>query len=242
MLKPSTLISSAIGMFALSAQAATINIMFHNGLTTVGNLDTAPDGTIVSAGSNGSDVWNNVANNGGDGLVFTGKALNFADGSGASGATLDVTAGTSTFNGGNANDDQIMMNGLYGFLSEVGGGGESLTINGLGSVFSSGYRITIYGEGPDDNAGNPRVMGYTIDGTTKTISDGGGFTGTFTEGEKFVVFDNLSLQDVTISMSATGGSGTRSLINGIIIESVPEPSSTALLGIGLCGFLLRRRR
>lgn len=224
---------------AASCHAATINIMFHNGGVTVANLDTAADGTVVSAGSNGSDTWNHVQNNGGDGLSFSGKTLNFADGTSATGVTLDVSAGYASFNSNYTNDDNVMMDGFYAF-----NGSESLTIHNLGSLFTGAYRVTIYGDSDANTTNGTRFMNYTIDSVTKTISDSGKFSGTFTEGVNYVVFDNLTLTDLTIIGGATGNGG-RSAINGMIIESiesVPEPSNLAMFGVAGLGLMLRRRR
>ncbi len=198
-------------VLACAANAEIINIMMHNGDTTFGRLNNVPDGNLVSAGTNGSDTWNNI-NRVVDTLVFSDKALDLSDGT-SSGATLDVASGFSHYvQVGTSNDDQVMMTGWYGINST-----ESFTVSGLSSAFTGdGYEVTIYG----DVAGD-RVMDYTIGSTTKTINDVGNFDGTFVEGERKVTFSGLTSSSFTITGNVTG----RSAISGIIIsKSLPADS------------------
>lgn len=235
LLLPMLLVGSAGLTF--EATGETINIAFHNGATTVGGFNTRPDGTLVSAGANGTDTWNNVQNNTGVGLSFTGFALSQADGTGTA-ATLDVTAGFATFNNngwGTQSDDYVMMEGWYGFRDN-----EFITISNLPSAFTSaGYTVAIYG---DANVTDGRVMDYVIGGTTKTLTDNNNFAGTFVEGgsgpgDNYVVFSGLNAASFTITGNTTNAG--RSAVNGIIIQAVPEPGSIAMLGLG--GLFVSRR-
>lgn len=216
--------------------ADTIKIAMHNGGFTVDGFNSQPDGTLVSAGTNGSDTWNNIQNNGGSGLSFTGFALSLEDGT-ASGATASASTGFAGFNNngwGSGTDDSVMMEGWYGFRTT-----ENMTISSLPSVFTTnGYNVTIYG----DSDVTSRTMNYTIAGSTKTIIDSGTFSGTFTEGSNFVTFTGLTSSNFTITGNDADTAG-RSAINGLVITAIPEPSSTALLlGLGGLALILRRRR
>jgi hypothetical protein len=218
---------SVLAAFAASAHAATINIAFHNGGTTVNAMTSRPGGTLVNTTA---ETWNNPANNAGVGLVFTNFALNDSAGA-ATGASLAAAAGASAFNNngwGTQSQDHVMMEGWYGLF-----GTESITISNLPTAFTSGgYTVTIYGD-----SASVRTMNYTIGGTTQTISDTGIFTGTFTT-ENSTTFNALGSAAFTIT--GNGAGTTRSAINGIVIQSIPEPTAPAL---GLAaGFLLLRRR
>lgn len=223
---------AAAGLVAGVAGADTINIAMHNGGTTVAGFNTEADGSLVSAGTNGSDTWNNPQNNGGVGPNFSGFALSLDDGT-ASGATLAANSGFTGFNNngwGGSGDDYVMMEGWYGFRDA-----ESLSVTGLGSAFTTnGYTVTIYGD-----PGQVRTMDYVIGGQTETIISTGVFSGTFTEGVDFVTFTGLTAADFTVTGNTTNSG--RSAINGIIIQSVPEPGSAALVAAGV-GLLMRRRR
>ncbi|MGB0992913.1 MAG: PEP-CTERM sorting domain-containing protein [Akkermansiaceae bacterium] len=215
--------------------AAQINIAMHNGGVTVTGMSPASNPTTQGSVVNTStDTWNNVANNGGAGTTFSGLALSLTDGS-ASGATLSANSGFTNFNNiawASNNKDWVMMEGWYGFV-----GSEHLTLSNLPAADANGYTVTIYG----DVAQN-RTMNYSINGgTAMTITDTGGYAGTF-NAENSVTFANIT---GTTTLAITGNaSGSRSAINGLTVQytPVPEPSSTALLGLGGLALILRRRK
>ncbi len=230
-----------IALFASSPTgfAAGIYIAMHNGGTTVNAMSTRPAGTVVDTSA---DTWNNPARNGsgapnlGLGLSFSAFALLDSTGA-ATGATLDVSSGFTTFNSngwGAGTQDNVMMEGWYGFADA-----ESFTVNNLPAEYLvGGYDVIIYG----DVAGG-RTMDYTIGGQTETIVDPGtNFTpGTaFAEGANFAVFSGLNSASFTITGNALADG--RSAINGVQIIPVPEPTGAALAALGAIGLLCRRRR
>ena len=75
----------------------------------------------------------------------------------------------------------------------------------------------------------------TIGGVTLTIDPNDGLVHSF---------DDLTSigGEITISFSGTGDGSELFHINALELTAVPEPSSTALLGLGLSSLLLRRRR
>ena len=75
----------------------------------------------------------------------------------------------------------------------------------------------------------------TIGGVTLTIDPNDGLVHSF---------DDLTSigGEITISFSGTGNGSELFHINALELTAVPEPSSTALLGLGLSSLLLRRRR
>lgn len=233
-MKSTLLISALFSSLCLSSSAATIKIAFHNGGITVTGFGQRPDGAAFASSV---DTVNNIQNNDGVGTTFSGVSLGLADGT-ATSATISGNSGFATFNNngwGGGTDDAVMMEGWYGFS-----GSESLSLSGLATALgSSDYKITIYGD-----AGGDRVMDYTIGSDTKTITDVGNYPGgtspAFVEGERFVTFNNLS-GDAAIQILGNA-TGSRSAINGIVIESIPEPSSSALLGLAGLSLILRRRK
>ena len=103
-----------------------------------------------------------------------------------------------------------MMEGWYGFRDA-----EFLTVNDLPTdLTSGGYAVFIYGDSNNTN----RTMDYVIDGTQKTIQDSANYSGTFSEGDNFVVFTGLTASSFTITGNTV--SSGRSAINGIRI--IPE--------------------
>ncbi|SHJ30577.1 Arylsulfatase A [Rubritalea squalenifaciens DSM 18772] len=200
------------------AHADIINISFHANDTTVSGFNTRPDGSVVSAGTNGSEYWNNFKSTGtnAQGLSFTNESILKGDGA-SSGATLSVTSGYAGTNSNgwiSGSDDHVMYEGWYGIRST-----ENLVINNLPTAFTTeGYRVVIFG----DSNSNSRTMNYTIDAVTKTIQDNGTFGGSIQEGVNQTSFSGLSGSSFTLTGNP-GSGDTRSAICGIQIISNNHP-------------------
>jgi hypothetical protein len=94
------------------------------------------------------------------------------------------------------------------------------------------------------NANRLDVLGNLQGGGTVSAGfDLGGGWQTFVLPGTFV-----NLSSVVLSGSIVGGSSDASLsfdnivVNGSSTSAVPEPSTLALLGVGMCGLLVRYRR
>lgn len=220
-------------LFANCLSAASINIAFHNGGTTVGAMTSRPDGTLVQTSV---DTWNNPANNGAQGLNFSGFALLDSAG-GASGAELSAAAGFATFNNngwGSNTQDHVMMEGWYGLRDS-----ESITISNLPAADGNGYTVTIFGD-----PGANRDMFYAINGSSQLqIARTAAFGGSFTSGSEFVTFSNVTGSNTLSILGNQGAQAGRAAVNGIIIDYTPIPEpSVALLGVfGLFALAARRR-
>ena len=180
----------------------------------------------------------------GDGS-FTHDFNSIPDGSAAPSITATFTL-TSDFDGDSI-DDTLTFN-LTGTAVTPAGSDLSLNTNGIAGV---GNVFIDVGEAVD----------YTFSIGSLVTSSGGdfeasfdGFTGgaaNIQAGESFIAngetFDSaafdLASSSETLSVSGdVGNIFVAGLDFGVTVEAVPEPSSTALLGLGALGFLVRRRR
>ena len=248
-----------------ASQAASISINFH-----VGDDGNAQADHELAAGESAGLVatdgalWNNInVGNGGPtntvSEIFTSTTL--TDDSGANAATIAPSANSSRFVGyaasGAAAEEELGLAGnnddLYNsYLALNGPGGDSspadaalLSITDLSSDFTTnGYRVIIYSDSDRGLGSAARTSFFTIGGTTQSVVDDEHvFDNTFIEGTNYTefVFGPGAADNFTIDVFADNANG-RGSINGIQIIAIPEPSSTALLGLGGLALILRRRK
>ena len=180
----------------------------------------------------------------GDGS-FTHDSNSIADNSSAPSITANFTL-TSDFDGDSI-DDTLTFN-LTG--TAVAPAGSSLFVNtngiaGVDNVFIDELEAVDYtfsiGSLVTSSGGDFEASFDGFTGGAVSIDPGESF---IANGETFdsATFDFASSSE-TLSVSGDVGNVFVSGLDfGITVEAVPEPSSTALLGLGALGFLVRRRR
>ena len=246
-MKTKTFITAAVLATAMHASAATISIIsvnFQGGQ----NPSTGPDVT-GTAGYVPADNWNNAT-----GVAGTVNSLMDDSGASTSSSVTWTTFNTWDLQNGDSNGtDQDMMSGYLDNFNV--GGPQTLTISGIQP--NKGYDIYVYfnreqetytgitaSDGTNtntyyarDNGSNYATNGYMIS-SDDNIGDG------WTDAN---VFQFTGYTGSTLDFSAPGDPGApgawKVYVQGIqLVVTVPEPSSTALLGLGGVALMLRRRR
>lgn len=148
--------------------------------------------------------------------------------------------GSAFFNGNGATGDAGFDDFTGGQFYEGGAGvTNTITLTGLtqGQEYQFQY-IIMDGRGPGNYAGRTVVLGdgdgdnsndsVAVARTNGANGDGNSITGTF-------IADATGSQTITITGSDPG-------MTGYVVRATPEPSSTALLGLGGLALILRRRK
>ncbi len=239
------LISTAAGLAACAmlggnaAQAQTVNFDTR-GIASFGYGNYVGQGAYSDPGNN---VWNVIT----QGSTTTGD-LNSSGSSTA--VTLTDTSGGS-YNGGFGGNVNGAASGFFsGFLLKGGGGVSTETLN---NVAAGTYNLFLYGS----NTGQDRgvvfsVTGYGSQSTINANAPNGTETPTglaFTAGVSYVEFTGITLASagsITFSYTANQtidrlpsapsdqyGVNMEGDFNGLQLVAVPEPSSYALMLLGL---------
>jgi|GEM_PF-1515776 len=250
-MKTKTFITAVVLATAMHASAATISIIsinFQGGLNA-----EAPTGTDVTgtAGYVAADNWNNAT-----GVAGTVNSL--MDDSGAS-TSSSVTWTTWNLwdlaNGdGNGTDEDMMS----GYLDNFSVGSQTLTISGIQP--NKGYDIYVYfnreqetytgitaSDGTNTNTYYARDNGidYATNGYMISSDDNIGDGWTDANVFQFTGYtgSTLDFSDPGDPGSPAAPGGWKVYVQGIqLVVTVPEPSSTALLGLGGVALMLRRSR
>jgi hypothetical protein len=225
----------ALAAMTCAAQAAVIAVNFKGKSNTAVPGGTSPFG--IDAAS-----WVNVANTV-SGSVTVGTQ-----------ATLNWDA-KSTWNGSGtpSTDEEYVYKGYLDDRARdnLGNAGAQIEVTGLDAEFGSGqaYKITIYGF--SDNPDNDGIPEYVLNpdsidanGITGGTSELGTLTlATGLTGRYIVTtFDNVTGDDFIVVGKQLAANKTRETISGFTVETVPEPSALALLGLGGLGLFIRRRK
>lgn len=258
-MKLNTLLTSAatLGLAITAAQAASININFIDGATAGSSmLSTDTAGLAGVAGSN----WNNY-----DSGAASGPLNN--DAGTATTATVTTTGGLGDLRLGHTatSGDDKMWKGFF----ETDNTAATIGLSGL--TYST-YDVYVYFDGANDDQWRTATYtiggtSFTVEdsentnwGTGQNVAkvyqlptsgnaNGNAAwpqtTGTNQEGN-YIVFSGVTGTDFDLTMVGGSSAATRgAVINGMqIVDTtvVPEPSSTALLGLGGLALILRRRK
>ncbi|MGB0774462.1 MAG: PEP-CTERM sorting domain-containing protein [Akkermansiaceae bacterium] len=232
-----------------TASAATLAVNFSGRATSAG---ATPDELLTqsgasagtAAGANGTATFQDIIANYNTSPGVGPLVINGTDGSSAninfvSNGTWSNTASSSRgVVAENATGDL-----LDGHIEGSSPTGVSVTIDSLN--FTGTYDLYVYiGDDAGGRSGSVTVDGVTrtftsriYDGTLVNASAGGGAVG------DYMLFSGLSGSTQTITMGGIDSSN-RTGLNGfeIIGTAVPEPGSTALLGLGGLALILCRRK
>jgi hypothetical protein len=219
----------------LSTNAASAAVISVN-LTSSG-----AQSTIVNPGyglwAEGGNTWNT-------GRLSSGTSSSYVDSGGNAttvALTLSWTAGglQATNNNNGWGPDDLTVQGTYG--GNNANGANTATISGLG--INQPYELLFYhaannaNETETANGVSPEdFTGITTTADSDVYEDGFGAA-----AGHFLYYSSVSADgsgDIVILMDGVG----YETVTGFQIRSVPEPSSTALLGLGGLALMLRRRK
>ncbi|NWK55623.1 PEP-CTERM sorting domain-containing protein [Verrucomicrobiaceae bacterium N1E253] len=235
---------TAVGAFSVAtSQAATlynVNFAGNTGGTGRGSAVSVADGAVYQAGSVGANEWNNIIAPAAAGHL-SGLAISDSDGN--AGTVALATSGTTNKDFAAYSDTgrDAMNQGWFGSNNN----NSTLTFSGLSDTAT--HDVYVYFSWRWDDGTND----YTI--TTGTGADlAESLTSNFAtatsnaayvEGTHFVKFTGISSVggEIAINGAAGGDAGPWSGVQ-IVSTAVPEPSSSALIGLAGLALILRRRK
>jgi hypothetical protein len=219
-----------------SADAATVwNV-------NVGTEIDSTDNFVGAAAENTvSSTWNSIASS-----DVTGMALDDSTGDDAAGVTLDFATVRA---GGGAIYGTYAAGGLEIFDTYAGAGGVTVDFTLKGLDNSATYDLIIYSDWKWGNRNYPveQTTGSGLSGTYTINSTGPGSlvedtdSGAGADHGNWVRITGLTADGGELAF--TGANGADAAFSGFqLINTVPEPTTTALLGLGGLALILRRRK
>lgn len=228
------------------ASALTINFSVHhaddNGIVTSANL-SGPDGVAA-----GLETWN-LPTISGEPLLSVSSLLD------ATGATTGVGVSFVDLGGpddwGYGSPLKLLWRSGRQFYNGPGNAG-SFTINGLtpGDTYNLWIASSHLAGDATRNLGDWTTSNTNTTGASIAVNNTGQETNgsTWVAGANYVLFENVIVNgsgQITMTEHAITPNLTDARVgfNGfqLVTAVVPEPSSTMLVGLGLLGFLRRRR-
>lgn len=209
---------------------------------------TAANAATVAWTSSAYTTNGSVGQNLDTGIFDSTGTLVIAENLGGAAVSFDginFTASTRSFNGGNfgqfhQNTSNLSRTGVFGNA----GSSDTVSLSGLTSGRTYSIQVLLFDGRGDGNISGRSVefdgidQGQYANGVTNvTWGDGLLVTGTF--------LADATTQDFTVEAFNNAGASQGGQANALIVRDttlVPEPSSTALLGLGFMGLVLRRRR
>jgi hypothetical protein len=238
-----TLTLAAVALASVPfASAALVNVNFDR--FTGGGIADPIESTLVGPGGGLGTDWNRYADEDSTGALV--------DSTGAA-STITFTTNFTEGRGGTATDQPV----FHAVLSDFGKGvqNRNLIVSGLANGGSYDIWLMAY---RDNGTAGERLGGYysttnaTSSSSTQLMSSFVTRNGTtFEEGVNYILFsDVVATVGGVITFDIDAGLATdddfttdvRSGLSAFQISAVPEPSTTALLGLGGLALILRRRK
>lgn len=216
---------AAASLFSASAASATaIDVQF--GAATASQQQVGP-AVIGAAG----DYWNfSNAASGSSSLLSTSQAVTGVTLTFAASGVFNSAAGTFAFSG--TPDANLMQGYIYSSTATI-----TATLTGLAA--GQGYSLDLYTQGNNNASG--RSSTATVNGATGTSTQTN--ASTFIRNNNYLVFSGAADAVGKVSIAVVTRSGEANF-NGFqfVTTTIPEPSTLALLGVGLLGLCLFKSR